>query len=207
MFKIQFLHIAKNGGTSIKATKNPHILFREHEYTSAEGPLDDFIVLRDPITRFISAFYMRFSDPASRKQTKEWAKQTGIITPDMFIDWKLGNPTKENIIENNIGYAEHKLKNVDNKGKNYFMVPQSSWHNNPSNVLLFENLDKEYQELLKVYDIPMQYLKRHNRGDGSRDFSFTREQLAWLRSEYHNDFVLWEHYSSQNISSRLRRDK
>jgi hypothetical protein len=206
MLKIQFLHIPKNGGTSIKKTRNPSILFRGHGYCKGEGHLDDFIILRDPFTRFESAFYMRFSDPATQVQALDWSKKTGVSTPGEFIDWKLDNPDEVNIIENNVGHSEHKLRNSDNLGKNYFMMPQSLWHNNPDNVLLFENLSSEYSDLVKSYQMHFVPIGHRNKGMGRRAQMLTKEQEAWVRSEYHDDFVLWTHYSNQPISSRLRRN-
>lgn len=63
---LHFLHIGKSGGTAVKHALRPfasieHLILHPHSVRLSDIPVGErvFFVLRDPLTRFVSAFYSR----------------------------------------------------------------------------------------------------------------------------------------------------
>ena len=147
--KYTFIHIPKNAGTSLrnildnsKYSKTIPISFVPHSYPEKRS--NEIVILRDPIDRFISAFYY-----SKQKWANDLNKQ--FIDPNELAEALADkNNLKHNIafdmISNNSDHT------VLGKKTRYLWtyMPQSTWCiNNPKYILRYEYLESDFNKLLK----------------------------------------------------------
>ena len=205
--KLIFIHIPKNAGSSMRSIIKDK-LHNHINYVGHRAPLkklqetNNFIILRDPITRFCSAFYFRIT----LEECEAWANLNGIQSPSQFIQF---------------------LSNKNNKGKNnpifsifsekqsiagqpiypicWVFQPQSAWIKNPNSILLQKNLDFEWNYFCKVKKIPFFSLPNSNQSKNSDDASknLTQADISYLKRKYADDFTIYEKFSNKQISERI----
>jgi hypothetical protein len=84
---LHFLHIAKSGGTAVRVAITPHrtagryrLKQHPHEFAFRQVPAGEkvFFFLRDPIARFVSAFYSRQRKGLPLKVNRDWSPEEEI---------------------------------------------------------------------------------------------------------------------------------
>ena len=206
--KLIFIHIPKNAGSSmrriIKDKLHNHI-----NYVGHSAPLkylqetNNFIILRDPISRFCSAFYYRIN---LLEECEMWANLNGIQSPSQFIQF-LSN--KNNKGKNNPIFSLRSEKQSI-AGNSIYPIcwvfqPQSAWIKNPNSILLQKNLDFEWNYFCKVKNIPYVSLPNSNQSKNSDDAlkSLTYADISYLKRRYVDDFTIWEKFSNKHIAERI----
>lgn len=205
--KINFIHIPKNGGTSIKYLNNSNIIYNPHKSNVFDKNLNEqLVILRDPIDRFQSAVrYALQKRPRNKLRGK-------------LIDNKIDTPEKwVNILRNrdkkNLKLVEDEILNKDETdihkiGKNYLKykytyTPQSHWINNPKHVILFENLEDELYQFCKFKNIKIKEIKKKNKTIKNNNDKLSEESINFLKSMYKKDIELYNKYKNTNIYDRL----
>lgn len=202
---IKFIHIPKNAGTSIREIiENTREI--EYAYHSTDvfalGPEQEtIVVLREPIDRFCSAV---------RHAVQKYPHEVHVKT---LIELELASPNVVAEIlsqQNHIHYRYVKdfVKSDTHKvGKrelemNWTFSPQYLWINNPTYVLLFENLDYELSLLLESFGYKSAPVKR-NVTVKSCEEKLSKKAMPYLQELYKVDFELWEKYRNTPLHRRL----
>jgi hypothetical protein len=190
MKSLHFIHIPKNGGHSITH------LIKNNEFANAfshfhnENPLKfpkdrSFLILRDPIDRFISAFnYAKQFYPNC-----ELSKHVEIVEPSDLVK-KLKNGDDSLILDGNHYIGKNKTRIA------WTFYPQHNWYNGAKYVLFFENLKNDFEEFLKKTDRPLIELPKLNASH--RKFThLTVDDMNFLKEMYKDDYELIEKKSKQ----------
>lgn len=188
--KYYFVHIPKNGGMSIQEllkNKNLNIEYIGHKYTKTNK--NEIVVLRDPIDRFISAFYYLY------KMKDEFnIPFKKIKTPNKFIEAlndKHNINHKEAIRIYQEDYLNQPIKGHI-YGSNWVFAPQSLYYVNPSFVLRFTHLEDDFNKCLqdighkKRVSLPKKNTSIH------KDTYLSEKSIAFLKEHYRKDFELLE---------------
>jgi glycosyl transferase family 25 len=188
--KYYFVHIPKNGGMSIQEllkNENLNIEYIGHKYTKTNK--NEIVVLRDPIDRFISAFYYLY------KMKDEFnIPFKKIKTPDKFIEAlndKRNINHKEAIRIYQEDYLNQPIKGYI-YGSNWVFAPQSLYYVNPSFVLRFTHLEDDFNKCLqdighkKRVSLPKKNTSIH------KDTYLSDKSIAFLKEHYRKDFELLE---------------
>lgn len=178
--KLKFIHITKNAGTSIENIAQEKSInwgrfdsdlkflgnsfwhkplqFNQNEKLKAEilDNYDLFAVVRHPYTRCISEYYCKWGGPKSRKATKHELNS--------YIQEKVRSVrTRESVASK---------KSLSNNLYGHF-VPQFYYlydgqgNRIVQNIIRFENLEQEFNSLMKKYEIPL-VLNRHDNRNSSK---------------------------------------
>lgn len=190
--EINFVHIAKNAGTSIKnfISKNPELKIKYYGHDAPISKLSNqMIIVRNPIDRFCSAveYAIRFY-PDSTKIKKILA--AGLKTPSHWAEaW--ANPTSpyHSLILDEVINHSHEIDNKHIKYK-WTYEPQISWYKaeNVRIIIAFKNIDKNFAEIFN------KKLTKKNESlvtkTGHKKMSEAGKYF--LKEFYKTDFVLWE---------------
>jgi GR25 family glycosyltransferase involved in LPS biosynthesis len=189
--KYYFIHIPKNAGQSINKllSENSDIPIKQGHHSYKITHNNEILVLRDPIDRFISAFYYLY------KMKDEYnIPFDKIKTPDKFIEalnYKHNVNHKEAM---RIYQEEYQNQPIQGKihGSNWVFAPQSLYYVNPSFVLRFTNLESDFNKCLsdigyqKKVSLPKKNISIH------KDKYLSEKSIAFLKDYYKKDFELLE---------------
>lgn len=188
--ELKFIHITKTAGSAIETAgiacdikwgKHHKEYGHWHEFFTNKPielkiKYDWFVVVRNPYDRILSEYYSRYG---------------GI--GDVNIDH-----TKN---EMNL-YLIEKINNRNNwsKSKGHYLE-QFKYIDNITviNILKFENLEKEFYELMKKYNIHNIMLKKENTKEMSKSQikyttnDFSKELIELINTVYNTDFVLFDY--------------
>jgi hypothetical protein len=182
-----FVHISKNGGTSMeKHDKEPNFHFYNHDYSANDIESDKiYAVIRDPISRFISSF--------------NFAKKGGFV-PD--------SPTfKDHPIHkfDNVNDFIHALRKEDPDAIKALFATQEGTEGSDSNVVYWTQMywlqsdkDKElvlmdFANLDSVFKkLTGKTLSKSNTTSGSKKEKLTEENIKFLKEIYNPDFKLYD---------------
>ena len=200
MKELKFVHIPRNAGSSIellgKAKKilwgqfddelknnktelkisywhTPLYEFESDFITNYLNKYDLFIVVRNPYEKCISEYYF----------FKKWHKH-----PESEIE--LNNYINNNLInKNNItndGHFIPQYKYLFDKNMNLII----------NNILKFENLDNDFDDLMKKYNYSNISIKNFKINNSNKTFTINnlyKETIENINSYYHLDFIMFDY--------------
>ena len=189
MKELKFIHITKCAGSTIEELgKKNGILwgrhhkeygwwheFFPHKHKNLKNKYDWFMVVRNPYDRIISEFYCNWGG----------AKKNENFTNKEFNDF-----IKEKIVKR---YRHNFFPNYKKfKGNHY--SEQFKYIENKSNIHIvhFENIKKEFDQLMKKYNINIKFDLHVNASTKKKKFSkksLSPELINIINRVYHFDFV------------------
>jgi hypothetical protein len=200
---LHVMHIGKTGGTAIKAALRGredegryHIILHDHGRTLRDIPAGHkiFFCVRDPIDRFVSAFYSRLRKGLPR-HFREWTPAerwafTTYATPDALAR-ALGGPTALR------GAALAAMKTIQHIGDRYADTFGSlaALRARLDDVLYIgfqDTLDTDFAHLLTLLDLPPEIhlpdddVQAH-RNPRNIDRTLTAEAIECLVGHYRQD--------------------
>jgi hypothetical protein len=201
MNKINFIHIPKNAGNSIKQICNQSTFkYNPHSTNVYNNIANQLIIIRNPIDRFISAVYYSLQKWSSEPHVK-YLIDHKIDTPEKWVQiWM--NPLHKhhmhlmNMIKNN----DHKIGNKLLEYK-WTYSSQSLWINNPKYVIIMDNFNEEFQYFKNKYNI-IGDIKNINSSNHIND-TLSNKSIDFLRHFYKKDFILYNLYKNKTIKERL----
>lgn len=194
--KLSFVHIPKNAGTSIRRAISENSLpipCSDHSYPA---PLTDeeFVVLRSPYDRFVSAFgYERkyWPNPVNSafRDADELASAAG--DPDhprhALAQVELGNEPGDFLQRNGKPTPVHTVASRTLR-YNWIFEPQSSWLlNSPRHALDYGHLQRDFSALLSRFGLPAVALPRVNRSEEAVH-ALSAPARAFIERTYRADF-------------------
>ena len=209
--KISFIHIPKNGGSSIakivKKNQNKNSLLKYYFHSVDPFKLDKKIpnlyILRDPIDRFCSAVNYALQKWGHQGSVKECIKN-GINTPEKFIQcYKNKNNPYHNIVKDEI----ENQNNIHKIGKKFPFYkwtynPQIDWiRENNSIFVLFENMNKELQYVLSKININVNIPKVNS--TKKNDNRLSQDSIDFLHEFYKVDFIFINKIKNMSKKDRL----
>jgi hypothetical protein len=203
---INFIHIPKNAGTSIKELCNDKLKYNEHGTNVFNPTLNNqLVILRNPVDRFVSAvkycLYNSKYNSRQQKKTVELLLKNNINTPDKFINiWKNKNHPKHEILMEEIYNKSHKIDNKKIKYK-WTYTPQLAWFNKPKYILIMDNLDKELKYIFN--DLNMPYNLKKQNTTKKENLTISNENLVWINNFYKEDWVLYNKYKNIPFKNRI----
>jgi hypothetical protein len=189
--ELKFIHITKNGGTSIENVGKKHNIEWgrfHHQYSSGIGPwwhhhtpnpkikhkYDWFMVVRNPYDRVISEIHCKWGNNQSENLSS--------LSKDAF------NKRIRTLIDNR------------NRTSGDHWTEQWRYLDNDLNIhiLKFENLQDEFNTLMKSYNLSIEL----NNKDNSNTKIFTKKDLdlktvQLIQTVYEKDFKLFNYQSQQ----------
>jgi hypothetical protein len=208
--KYTFIHIPKNAGTSFREAINSSKSLLGHyiEHVSHHAAADcfsrgkgSFLVLREPIGRFCSAFYYRIRLlPAC----EEWAKEENINSPAEYIEYLIRTGCRWNPVMS-LRSDLQSVAGIPVSPVVWVFQPQSLWFRRPNAILLQSTLDQDWRTFCELKLIPHVFLPVLNQRVSSTGSatSLSGDHIAFLRHLYSGDFALWEIWSSTEASERM----
>jgi len=202
---LHFLHIAKAGGTAIRVAINPHwttgryrLQPQPHKFTFREVPLDEkvFFFLRDPIARFVSAFYSRQRKGLPLKVDYEWSPEEAIAFGNFHTpnELALALASSDEAKRNAATAAMRGIFHVRTtfldcfESKAYFL-------SRLSDVLFIgfqESLTRDFEQLKIKLDLPAAVQlpddERAHRNPAGLDMRLDDKALAALQAWYARDY-------------------
>lgn len=219
MIIINFIHIPKNGGNSIREIcykiprkiplvyKNIPILSNIMIYNGHNTDVynknlsNQLVVIRNPIDRFISAVNYSLQKFSNEPHVK-YLIENKIDTPEKWIQIWMNPKDKQ------YPYLIDMIKNKNHKIGNRLIEyrwtysSQSLWINNPKFVIIMDNFNVELQYFIKKYNIKLSNISKKN-STRHKDDKLSTESINFLKNIYKEDFILYEKYKNISIEERL----
>lgn len=173
---INFVHIAKNAGTSMEEFCNKNKNIRYHGHDAQISILENqMIIIRDPYSRFCSAVIYALENYSHYEKIKKIIN-AGFITPNHWAqEWKRGNP----LIIDEIINEQHTIDSVKTPLK-YTYLPQYYWINEKKLVYVIE-----FDEINSIFrkNIPFKNVcSKHY------DLELSNDSKKFLSKIYKKDF-------------------
>lgn len=199
---INFIHIPKNGGTSIKEICNNTIVYNGHNTDIYNKKLcNKLVVIRDPIDRFISSVYYAIQKWSHIPEVK-YLISKNIDTPEKWVKiWSEPKHQYHNDLMSEMLNKTHFIGNKLNKYK-WTYSPQSLWINNPRFVIIMDDFNNEFQYFVKKNNIKISSINKKNSTYRKHD-KLSTESIEFLRNFYKEDFIIYEKYKQMSIEERL----
>lgn len=210
--QIHILHIGKTGGTAIKTGMRSSgvpdsVLLLRHRHLLDQIPAGNPVVfaVRDPISRFMSAFYSRLRQGAPRYRS-EWRPAERIAferfpTPQALVEGLLAGQTEARVAMRKIRHVRH---------------PQSRWLRSSEYleerlddivyIARQETLDEDWEHLKPLLGLPREAslprrAHRAHRAPPGEDRTLSREGREFLGRKFATD------YGILDFADRLRRER
>lgn len=189
MKELKFIHITKTGGTTIEDVgkkngkkwgrfhKEYNIGLRRGDYWHTKFTLlsnevklkyDWFIVVRNPYKRLISEFYCKWGG-------------CGISNKFTCSKEDFNKILKKKILNNHNKLFGHYIP------QHFYIDPNIKIH-----IIKFENLTKEFNELMKKYNYNFVLNKHSNKGKKIYTVNdLSNEVISLINNIYHKDFEMF----------------
>jgi hypothetical protein len=204
--KIIFVHIPKNGGTSITKVLSKYIKCTHHNVNFDKiKDYNNLIVIRDPISRFISSVNYTINH-YREENINNILLDNNYTSPNQwacaFFD--TNHEYHKSVIKS---IKPHRLRTYDriNNQKldiKWQFAHQNLWHHNPSFVLLFDNLNIEFSYFCT------NILQRHNLSLIKNNISYGDNFISDINKTkiinyYYSDYILYNKYKSMDLKDRI----
>lgn len=184
MKELKFIHITKTAGTTIEKISKKHNLewgqyhieYGDYHEVFPRKPktlknkYEWFTVVRNPYTRILSQFHYD-------------------MTRERFIkNYKLNDYNKERMNE----HIQYKIKTRSKTGFHY--TEQYLYLDNTVqiNILHFENLKEEFENLMIKYNLDIKFDEHYNKSEKMFDISdFSNETMELINTVYKKDFEIF----------------
>ena len=203
---INFIHIPKNAGTSIKyiCGQNKGLQYNGHNYKKFNKKLENqLIILRDPIERFISA--MKYSlQKWSKEPHVKYLIDRNITTPEKWVQIWMDPKHKEyHHLMKMIKNTQTQKHRIGNEILNYKQTyePQSLWVDNPKYVIIMDNYDEELKYFMDKHNFKYKNIKKNNTRPIENDLSESSKKF--LMAFYKDDYEEYKKYKEINYKDRL----
>ena len=161
MNKLNFIHIPKNGGTSLKKICTKYVKFNNHDVNVKEKN-NQFIILRNPIDRFISSVYYAIEKWSFEDNVKNLINN-GIDTPEIWVQiWSNPNHKFHNLLMKEMLNENHMIGNKKPKYK-WTYCKQIEWYDNPKIIIIMDNYEDELKYLFNKINIKYNIPKKIQR--------------------------------------------
>jgi hypothetical protein len=204
---INFIHIPKNGGTSIKdlCDKNKLLKYNGHHINPYNKNLQkQLIILRNPIERFISAVNHSLQKWSHEPHVK-YLIEKKINTPEQWVQILMNSQDKE--YSHLMDMVKNKHHKIGDKILEYKWPysPQYLWVNNPQFIIIMDNFNEEIKYFLKKYNmtgiIPQKNKTSNN--DKCNNNKLSEKSIKFLMQFYKQDFILYEKYKKIKVEKRI----
>jgi hypothetical protein len=205
---INFIHIPKNAGTSIKELCNDKLKYNGHGTNVFNPTLNNqLVILRNPVDRFVSAVKYCLENRINYSKSKKYKPgsvllENNIDTPNKWITvWKNKNHPYHDILMDEL--YNNNNKKVNNKIIKYKWIytPQETWFNKPKYILIMDNLDEELEYICNTLNMPYN-LKKKNKTT-NKENNISKENLEWINIFYKDDWILYNKYKNISFKNRI----
>jgi len=203
---INFIHIPKNGGTSIKEfcsnKLDSKIVYNGHKTNVYKKNLSNqLVIIRNPIDRFISAVNYSLEKWLNEPHVK-YLIENKIDTPEKWVQiWMNPKDKQYPYLMDMIKNKNHKIGNKLIEYK-WTYSSQSLWINNPKFVIIMDNFNVELQYFMEKYKIKFSGIKKKN-STHNKNNELSIESIKFLIDFYKEDYILYEKYRRMSIDERL----
>ena len=187
--KYAFIHIPKNAGMSMKNSieNTETIKYCGHNviFHTIQN-MKKIFILREPISRFTSAFFYLKSYKKNR-DNNFFRTPRELVDAMLDFDIRAFNFLK---VQEHYHYVDGSMINTD-----WVFHPQHKWVFDPFKVMIYENLQEEIQKLNEELGVDI-ILERKNQSQ-KIDFEYSADNIDYLKLIYKKDFQLYEKYNVQ----------
>lgn len=230
--KFNFIHNPKCAGRSIIQFINSdgnvirkHINKIGHQYSDFSEEKksivpNKIVVIRNPIDRFCSAMRQLKKKKYLDNEFYDIAENADICRSEFFAQIIMGKPHEHRartlsspMFRNPERKQYAKMSDSDSLSVNHNLVswglvPQSKFVDNPTAVILFENLEKEFNHLLSKANIDVKFDVKVNVSRknlmGLSDNLLSEESIDFLENNFYNEDVeMYRHFSGLSIDERM----
>jgi hypothetical protein len=202
---LNFIHIPKNAGTSMKdvcQNSQGKINYYFHNVDVHDPTINNqLVIIQNPIKRFCSAVSYALSIYSELPQIKTLLEKN-VDTPDKWINaWANTEHTDHECVMKEMKNFIHTIgpKKLEYK---WTYTPQSEYINDPVCVLLLENLEAELNRLLKLLGVEVE-LPVKNKTTHKNDY-ISEENVQFLKDFYQKDFEMYEMYKKMSFEERVK---
>lgn len=190
---INFIHIPKNGGSSIKAylKKNSdiNIIYNGHN-ASINNLENQMIIVRDPYYRFCSAVQYALERYRTTSPKIQKIYEAKLTSPNEWCEaWEDINHKYHNLIIDEVTNTEHCINSnlIDLK---WTYAPQHYWVNEKklSYIVPFENIESYFVQHFR------KKIPHNNSSLSHKNWSLSNKSKDFIRKIYKKDFELIDKY-------------
>ncbi len=192
-----FIHIPKNAGTSVVRAIAEHALpiaVASHHYPERLAS-EEIVVLRDPVERFVSAFYYGrayWANPVNWHFRTADSLALAAADPDdplHAMAWhELGNQPEDYLLRDGVARLPQFVGGVATR-MCWVYEPQSTWLvHAPRHHLRHKRLEEDFRSLVEQFDMgPLPDLPRLNTSDNPGE-SLSARSRRFLETLYADDY-------------------
>jgi hypothetical protein len=211
--KINFIHIAKNAGTSFRELCKTHkdfFIYNGHSVDVFNPNIkNQLIIIQNPVSRFKSSVRYTFSEKWAKEPQIEYLNKNNINTPDKWVTILKDNtnPEYSNLMQEMLNRETHKIHYIGSKKikYKYTYTPQKNYVNDPAYVILMENIEDETNLLLKNLGIDFKIKKLNSTKKTDCNDYISDENIEWLTNVfYKEDNEIYNKYKKIPVEIRLK---
>lgn len=206
IYNYAFIHIPKNAGTSISnVLENTNIKYCRHwiDPKALDPSIKQIIILRDPVDRFCSSVYYTLQYYSHFDNVKNLI-QKNIVTPESWANcwFDIEHPNHKDLMQEIMNVNQKHV--IGNKSTIYkwHICEQILWVDNPKYILLYNNLEEDYNYLFKnKFNLSVDLLNTNK--SNKLDTNLSSKNIDNILSHYNVDHHLFTLYKNKTQEERL----